>query len=69
MQQPFQQETPNDSNKYIANENLLLGFHVRKRGLEEVSADDQNVKANNTATNTSNEAPDMSEIERWPADF
>ncbi len=37
---------------------------MRKRGLEEVSADDQTVKAKNTVTNTSNEAPDMSKIGR-----
>ena len=37
---------------------------MRKRDLEEVSADDQTVKANNTAKNTSNEAPDMSKIGR-----
>ena len=60
LQLPF----PNDSDKYIADENLLLGSHVRKRGLEEVSADDWTVKTNNTATNTSTEAPDMSKIRR-----
>jgi len=30
--------------KYIADENLLLGSHVRDKGLEEVSADDQKGK-------------------------
>ena len=33
-------------------------------GVEEISADDQTVKANNTAANTSNETPDMSKIGR-----
>ena len=32
--------------------------------MEEVSADDQTVRACNTAANTSNEAPDMSKIGR-----
>ena len=64
VQRPIQQESPIDSDEYIADENLLLESHVRKRGLEEVSADDQTVKANNTATNTSTEAPDMSKIGR-----
>jgi hypothetical protein len=37
---------------------------VRKRGVEEVSADDQTVKASNVVTNTSKKAPDMSKIGR-----
>ena len=64
LQQPLQQEHPNDIGKYIADENLLLKSHVRKRGVGEISADDQTVRANNTAANTSNETPDMSKIGR-----
>ena len=56
---------PNNSDEYIADENLLLGSHVIERRLEEVSADDdQTAKVNNTVTNTSNEALDMSKIRR-----
>ena len=33
LQQPFQQETPNNSDEYIADENLLLGSHMQKRGM------------------------------------
>ena len=38
--------------------------HVREKGLEEVSADDQTVKVNKTATDTSTEGLDMSKIGR-----
>ncbi len=64
VQQPTQQGSPIESDKYIADENLLLKSHVRNRGSEEVSADDQTVKANNSAVNTSSEGPDMSKIGR-----
>jgi len=64
VQQPTQQGSPIDSDEYIADENLLLESHVRNRGSEEVSADDQTVKANNSAENTSSEDPDMSKIRR-----
>ena len=64
VQQPTQQGSPIDSDEYIADENLLLKSHVGNRGLEEVSADDQTVKANNSAANTSSEDPDMSKIGR-----
>ena len=64
LQQPFQRVSPTDSNKYIADENHLLESHVTKRGVEEVSADDQTVRANNAAANTSNETQDMSKIGR-----
>jgi hypothetical protein len=50
--------------EYIADENLLLESHVRKRGGKEISADDQTVKTINTAANTSSETPDMSKIGR-----
>ena len=33
LQQPFQRVFPTDSNKYIADENLLLESHVRKKGV------------------------------------
>ncbi len=64
VQQPTQQGSPIDSDEYIADEKLLLKSHVRSRELEEVSADDQTVKANNSASNTSSEDPDMSKIGR-----
>ncbi len=64
VQRPIQQESPIDSDEYIADENLLLGSHVKKRELEEVSADDQTVRSNNTAANTSSESLDMSKIGR-----
>ena len=63
IQQPTQQESPIDSEEYIADENLLLKSHFGKRGSEEVSAVSQNVKANNSAANVSSEDPDMSKIE------
>ena len=47
LQQPDHQENPNDSDEYIADDNLLLGSHVRVRGLEEGSADDIPIKVNN----------------------
>jgi hypothetical protein len=53
-----------DSEEYISDENILLKSHVRKRGSEEISADDQTVKANNSAVNVSSGDPDMSKIER-----
>ncbi len=40
IQKPTQQGSPIYSEEYIADENLLLKSHVRKGGLEEVSADD-----------------------------
>jgi len=64
VQQPTQQGSPIDSEEYIADENLLLKSHVRKMGSEEVSADNQTVKANNSAANVSSEDPDMSKIGR-----
>ena len=64
IQQPTQQGSPIDSEEYIADENLLLKSHVKERGLEEVSADNQTVKANNSAANVSSEDPDMSKIGR-----
>ena len=33
LQRPIQQESPTDSNEYIADVNLLLESHVRKRGV------------------------------------
>jgi hypothetical protein len=65
VQRPIQQESPIDSDEYIADENLLLGSHVKKRELEEVSADDQTVRSNNTAANTSSKSLDMSKIGRY----
>ena len=64
VQQPTQQGSSIDSDKYIADENILLDSHVRNRGSEEVSADDQTVMANNSAANTSSKGPDMSKIGR-----
>ncbi len=64
VQQPTQKGFPIDSEEYIADENLLLKSHVRNRGSEEVSADDQTVKANNSAANPSSRGPDMSKIGR-----
>ncbi len=64
IQQPTQQGSPIDSEEYIADENLLLKSHVRKRGSEEVSADNQTVKANNSVVNVSSGDPDMSKIGR-----
>jgi hypothetical protein len=64
IQQLTQQGSPIDSDKYIADENLLLESNVRNKGLEEVSADGQTVKANNSAENASSEDPDMSKIVR-----
>ena len=46
----------------MADENLLLGSHVRKKVLEGVSVDDQTVKVKNTVTDTSTENLDMSKI-------
>jgi hypothetical protein len=43
IQRPIQQETLIDSDEYIADENLLFEPHVKKRELEEVSADDQTI--------------------------
>ena len=37
---------------------------MREKGLEEVSADDQTAKVNNTVKATSNVVPDMSKIGR-----
>ena len=64
-QQPTQQGSHIDSYEYIADGNLLLGSHVKKRELEEVSADDQTVRSNNTAANTSSKSLDMSKIGRY----
>ena len=64
IQHPTQKESTIDSEEYIADENLLLKSHVRKRELEEVSADDQTVKANNSAVNVSSGDSDMSKIGR-----
>jgi len=64
IQHPTQQGSTIDSEEYIADENLLLKSHVRKRELEEVSADDQTVKSNNSAVNVSSGDPDMSKIGR-----
>ncbi len=64
IQQQTQQGSPIDSEEYIADENLLLKYHVRKRGSEEVSADNQTVMADNSAVNASSEDPDMSKIGR-----
>jgi hypothetical protein len=56
VQRPIQQESPIDSDEYIADENLLLESHVKKRELKEVSADDETVKSNNNAAKTSSES-------------
>ena len=56
--------TPIDSDTYIADENLLLGSHVRGEDMEEVSVDDETVKANNTVTDTPTNGSDMSKIGR-----
>ena len=54
VQRPVQQDQPTDIDEYIAEENLLLQSHMRKRGVKEISADDQTVRANTTSANTSN---------------
>ena len=61
---PNHQETQIDSDKYIADKNLLLGSHVRGKSLKEVSADEQTVKVKNTNAGTPTEDLDMSKIER-----
>jgi hypothetical protein len=64
IQRPIQQEAPIDSDEYIADENLLFEPHVKKRELEEVSADDQTIRSSNIAASSSTESLDMSKIER-----
>ena len=64
VQPPFKHVPPTDSNDDFADENLLLKSHVRKREEEEVSANDQTVRAANTAANTLNKTQDMSKIGR-----
>ena len=64
LQRRNHRETLTDSAKYIADENLLLGSHVKGKGLEEVLVDDKTVKANNTVTDAPTEGSYMSKIER-----
>jgi hypothetical protein len=64
LQQPDHRETLNDSDKYIADENLLLGAQVRGKGLEEVSADDKTVQGSNSVMDIPAEGLDMSKIGR-----
>ena len=64
LQRPNHQESPTDSDEYIANYNLLLGSHRKKEVLEEVSADDKTVRLSNTVRDTPTKSSDMSNIER-----
>ena len=64
VQCPNHQETPTDSDEYIADENLLMGSRIKEKGLEEVSEDDKTVKVNNTVTGKPTEGSNMSKLER-----
>ena len=63
LQRPNHQEFPTDSNKYIANENLLLGSHHKKEVFEEVSGNEKILKLRNIVMDTPTNSSDMSKIE------
>jgi len=64
LQRPNHQGSPNDSNKFIAKENLLWDPHINKGVLEKTSADNITLKFSNVATDTTSEDRDTSKVEQ-----
>jgi hypothetical protein len=65
LQRPIQHKLLTNSDEYIADDNLLIKYHQdEKKGVKQVSANDQTVWACNTVSNASNEVTDMHKIGR-----
>jgi hypothetical protein len=64
LQRPNHSGPPNDSDEFIAKENLLWDPHHNKGVLEETSADNITLKFSNITTDTTAEDRDTSKVER-----
>ena len=63
LQRPNHHGPPNDSDEFIAKENLLWDPHINKGVLEETSADNITPKFSNITTDTTAKDRDTSKLE------